>query len=71
MITLDQHVELSSVEAFTEYTKAVLLSEEVSLIVAGKPDLKLGALPRITVNYNETVTMKGMSSFSCWSDAVD
>ena len=60
VITLDQDVELSSVEAFTEYTKTVLLSEEVELVIAGTPDLQLGALPRISVDYNETVTMKGM-----------
>ena len=64
VIKLDQHVGLSSVEAFTEYTKTVLMSEEVELAIAGKPELQLGALPRIQVDYNETVTMKGVSSLS-------
>lgn len=59
VVNVDQEVHLTDVEAFTDYTKAVLLQEQVDLSIAGRPQLKLGALPTETINYNKTITMTG------------
>ena len=56
---IDQRLDLSNVDAFAEFSKAVMLEKEVKLNVYGVPDLKQGALPTIDVTYNKTVTMKG------------
>lgn len=56
-----QKVDLSDAGAFGDYAKAVMLNEEVSLNIYGKPELKEGSLPKTTVTYNKTVTMKGQS----------
>jgi hypothetical protein len=57
-----QKVALSDSDAFADYTTAVMMNEEVSLNIYGRPGLKEGALPQTTVTYNKTVVMKGM----CW-----
>lgn len=59
-IHVKQKLELSDADAFAEYNKAVIMNEEVSMNIYGKPDLKQGALPKTTVTYNKTVVMKGM-----------
>lgn len=58
---IDQRLDLSDVDAFTDFSKAVMLEKEVKLNVYGVPDLKQGALPTIDVTYNKTVTMKGLN----------
>jgi hypothetical protein len=57
-----QKVDLTDAAAFGDYTTAVMLNEEVSLNIYGRPDLKQGGLPKVTVDYNKTVVMKGMFS---------
>lgn len=54
-----QNVDLSDVGAFGDFATAVMLNEEVSLNIYGKPELKEGGLPKTTVTYDKTVTMKG------------
>ncbi|KAJ5591318.1 hypothetical protein N7450_005290, partial [Penicillium hetheringtonii] len=56
-----QKVDLGDIGAFGDYAKAVMLQEEVALNIYGKPDLQQGSLPKITVTYNKTVTMKGLN----------
>ncbi|KAK2733936.1 hypothetical protein FQN57_001919 [Myotisia sp. PD_48] len=58
---VDQPVHLDNIPAFTNYAKAVMHNEEIKLIVAGETGLKQGSLPKTTVTYNKTVTMKGMN----------
>jgi hypothetical protein len=58
-VPVNQRVELSDVSAFGDFATAVMLNEEIKLNIYGKPDLKQGGLPRISVTYNKTVTMKG------------
>lgn len=63
-VDVTQTVDLKDVGAFGDFAKAVMLSEEVELSIYGKPRLKQGGLPTITVTYNKTVSMKGLSPFS-------
>lgn len=62
-LVVEQTVDLSSASAFGGYATAVMLNEEVSLNIYGKPGLKEGGLPKTTVTYNKTVSMKGTSPF--------
>ena len=59
-IHFEQKVDLTDASAFGDFTTAVMLNEEVSLNIYGRPDLKQGGLPKVTVDYNKTVVMKGM-----------
>ena len=52
-------MKLPNVDAFTNFTVASLLREKVDLKLWGKTGLKLGGLPKTTVTYNKTTTMKG------------
>lgn len=75
-IHVEQKVDLSDSDAFGDYATAVMMNEEVSLNIYGRPGLKEGALPKTTVTYNKTVVMKGMfCSFcdeaGCTSDVTD
>ncbi|KAG2416329.1 hypothetical protein HFD88_007544 [Aspergillus terreus] len=63
-VHVQQRVNLSDAGAFGDFSKAVMLNEEVPLNVYGKPQLKQGALPTITVTYNKTATMKGLNKLS-------
>lgn len=58
VVRVDQRLQLDNVSAFGEYSKAVMLNEEVNLNVYGRPKMREGKLPKITVTYNKTVTMK-------------
>ncbi|CAG8898753.1 unnamed protein product [Penicillium egyptiacum] len=60
-IHFEQKVDLTDASAFGDYTTAVMLNEEVSLNIHGRPDLKQGGLPKVTVDYNKTVVMKGLN----------
>ncbi|OJJ47923.1 hypothetical protein ASPZODRAFT_131533 [Penicilliopsis zonata CBS 506.65] len=62
-VTVNQELDVTSLSAFTDFTTAFLLNEEVGLNIYGKPHLKLGGLPEITVTYNKTATMKGLNKF--------
>ncbi|KAI9371986.1 hypothetical protein BJX61DRAFT_534323 [Aspergillus egyptiacus] len=64
VVDIDQWLELSDAGAFSDFSKAVMMNEEFQLKVRGKPDLKLGGLPRINVNYDKTVTMKGLNKLA-------
>lgn len=61
-VEVAQVVELSDVDAFADYAKAVMMNKEVSLNIYGRPLLQEGKLPKTTVTYNKTVTMKGKTS---------
>lgn len=63
VIHFEQNVALTNATAFADYTTAVMLNEEVSLNIYGRPGLKQGGLPKTTVTYNKTVVMKGMFLF--------
>lgn len=59
-VTVDQHVQLASKDAFSEYTKLVLASQEFNIHLDGKTKIHLSGLPSMDVDYDKVVTMKGM-----------
>ncbi|KAJ5428468.1 Protein of unknown function DUF3712 [Penicillium cf. griseofulvum] len=61
VVNFEQTVALNDADAFTEYTTAVMLNEEISMNIYGTPDLKQGGLPTTQVTYNKTVVMKGLN----------
>ncbi|KAL2859943.1 DUF3712 domain-containing protein [Aspergillus lucknowensis] len=60
-VHVEQWVDLTDADQFAAFSTAVMMNEEFNLGVYGEPDLKLGALPKIDVTYNKTVTMKGLN----------
>lgn len=62
-IHFKQDVALTDASAFADFTTAVMLNEEISMNIYGRPGLKQGGLPKTTVTYNKTVVMKGMSLY--------
>lgn len=58
-VNVDQIVDLSNADAFGDFAQAVMLNENVELNIYGRPDLREGSLPKTTVTYNKTVSMKG------------
>ncbi|KKK17823.1 hypothetical protein P175DRAFT_0475773 [Aspergillus ochraceoroseus IBT 24754] len=61
VVNVAQRVELSDAAAFAAFSSAVMMSEEFGLTVSGRPRLKQGPLPTITVTYDKAVTMKGLN----------
>ncbi|PYH76525.1 hypothetical protein BO82DRAFT_359052 [Aspergillus uvarum CBS 121591] len=60
-VDVDQDVNITDVAAFTEFSKAVMLNEEIQMNVYGKADLKEGSLPKTKITYNKTTTIKGLN----------
>jgi hypothetical protein len=58
-IVVDQDVKFASLDAFKAYNKVVMGSETFDVYMTGKPKLKLSGLPKMSVDYNKKVTMKG------------
>jgi Protein of unknown function (DUF3712) len=57
---IKQRVQIDHLDAFTEYTKTNLRSEEYTVHLRGKGGLKQGSLPHTTVHYNQKIKTKGM-----------
>lgn len=57
---VDQDVSIIDLAAFTDYTTAVLGSENVKVDVKGRTALHEMRFPDTTVNYDKTVSMKGI-----------
>lgn len=62
-VVVSQAVDLKNASAFGDFAKAVMMDEEVELRIFGRPFLKEGALPKVRVTYNKTVSMKGEAAF--------
>ncbi|OAX77055.1 hypothetical protein ACJ72_08650 [Emergomyces africanus] len=61
--TISHDVSLVGAQGgFAEYSRHVLKSETVQLQVDGRTGLKLGGLPKTTVNYHKVISMKGLNS---------
>lgn len=58
-VAISQVVDLKNASAFGDFAKAVMLNEEVDLSISGRPYLKEGGLPKIQVDYDKTVSLKG------------
>ncbi|KAL3462810.1 hypothetical protein BJX64DRAFT_288022 [Aspergillus heterothallicus] len=64
ILNIDMDVALQRPEIFAEFSKAVMLQEEVSLNIFGKPRLKQAGLHTVTVTYNHTITLKGLNKLA-------
>lgn len=62
VVEIDQVLELGNGSAFGEFVRAFMMSDVVELEISGKPSLKQGGLPRIQVEYDKVVSMKGQES---------
>jgi hypothetical protein len=58
-INLDQLAPILDLDAFTQFSKAIVSQRQVSLSLDGKTVLRLGALPPVDVNFQKTLTMNG------------
>jgi len=56
-----KHVRINDLDAVTAYATAVLQQEEVTSALVGKTDLHEGKLPVTKINYNTTITYKGLN----------
>jgi hypothetical protein len=59
VIEFEQDLNLANVGAFTEFSKAIMHNESIQFNVYGETKLKQGALQKVDVTYDKTVTMKG------------
>ncbi|KAL8877854.1 MAG: hypothetical protein Q9192_008580 [Flavoplaca navasiana] len=57
---IDQEVQITDMDAFIDYNTQLLTQESVDLVVKGRTKLHEGRLPATTVDYEKTITMKGM-----------
>jgi hypothetical protein len=63
-IIVDQDIKFASLDAFVDYNRVVMGSEEFVVHMDGKTKLKLGGLPAMSVNYNKKVTLKGLNKLN-------
>lgn len=59
IINIDTELNLTNADAMAQFSTAVLKNEQFQLNFAGYTGLKEGVLPKTTVDFNKTVTMKG------------
>lgn len=60
-----QRVNITHPDEFTRYVLVALESETFTIALRGTGDLKLGGLPKTSVDYNSNITMKGKEPLSC------
>ncbi|KAF2707574.1 hypothetical protein K504DRAFT_409975 [Pleomassaria siparia CBS 279.74] len=63
-IVVENDVTFASLDQFIDYNKVVMGSESFVVNMDGKTKLKLGGLPRMSVNYNKIITMKGLNKLN-------
>ncbi|KAF2846842.1 hypothetical protein T440DRAFT_492407 [Plenodomus tracheiphilus IPT5] len=63
-LTIDQKLNFASNDSFSQYTKAVLAADTFDVHMDGKTKLKLSGLPKISVNYNKVIRMKGLNKLA-------
>ncbi|KAI8939913.1 hypothetical protein NX059_003642 [Plenodomus lindquistii] len=63
-ITIDQDLKFPSNERFTQYAMTALASDTFEVHMDGKTKLKLSGLPKMSVNYNKVITMKGLNKLA-------
>ncbi|KAH9879311.1 hypothetical protein J1614_002750 [Plenodomus biglobosus] len=63
-ITIDQDINFASNDSFSQYTKAVLAAESFEVYMDGETKLKLSGLPKMSVDYNKVITMKGLNKLA-------
>lgn len=61
-----QRVNITNMEQFTKYVLTTAASSEFTYSLRGKGDLKEGGLPRIQVDYDKNITMRGKDECLWW-----
>ncbi len=61
---VDQDVTLTDVNAFTEYNKAVLNQDEVSVAIKGETTIHEMAFPETNIKYAKTTSMQGLNKLA-------
>lgn len=56
-----KRINITHMEQFTKFVLLVARNEEFTYALRGHGDLKEGGLPKVHVDYNKNITMKGMS----------
>lgn len=57
-----QRVNVTHLDEFTKFVLMVAASEEFTYALRGHGDLKEGGLPKVHVDYDKNITMKGMQT---------
>jgi hypothetical protein len=63
-VIIDQDVTISNLEAFTNYTVALLNDAQVTMEVQGSTGLHEMKFPETTVNYDKTPTINGLNKLA-------
>lgn len=56
---VQQRVQIQNMDEFTKYTMVTLGSDQYKVYLRGKGGLKLGSLPKTTVDYNQEIDVQG------------
>ncbi|KAF2225317.1 hypothetical protein BDZ85DRAFT_193972 [Elsinoe ampelina] len=59
---VQQSIQITDLAAFTRYTTTLLATKNFLVNLRGSGGLKQGGLPRITVNYNQTINLTGLNA---------
>ncbi|THC96538.1 hypothetical protein EYZ11_003982 [Aspergillus tanneri] len=59
VLNLDQVLNLSCVSCFSELATKAISNKEFGILLTGKPDLKVNALPTAHLDFHKTMTMQG------------
>ncbi|KAL1959476.1 hypothetical protein VTO42DRAFT_1921 [Malbranchea cinnamomea] len=60
-VIIEQRAVIEDMAAFTNYAVRSMLDETITVKVDGRTGLKLGALPKVDVDYHKVVTLKGLN----------
>ena len=58
-LDIDQDLELTCVDCLSEMAAALATNNSISMLVKGRSDLKIGALPTAHLNIDKTMPMNG------------
>lgn len=58
-LDIDQDLELTCVDCLSEMAAALATNHSISMVVKGRSDLKIGALPTAHLNIDKTMPMNG------------
>lgn len=62
-INLEQYAPILDIDQFTDFARKIVTMEELELGVIGKTTLRLGPLPPVPVDFEQTLKLKGVLGF--------
>lgn len=57
--TIDQDLNIACVECLSQLAADAVTKKEVSVLITGTPDLKIGGLPTAHLDVHKTMAMQG------------